>query len=225
MIGNLRPLTVGPFTLVDVLTISDLVERERVLAQGRRHLLDLIRKTRTTRLCTPDVFNQRISEAWKELATRNPRADWIEFSTTFDAELDDSECDPRLSELAFAIYRGDLADRNLLGVFYLYNVEVIRSSETELEITAYPAPGIPFVNDVEWSDQVRSFLKKALEFDFIQEDGILVKLLAWKFPTREGHAWAGEPWAERLVSSLVADGFPRTDSDGKLREFSRRPAR
>ena len=221
MIPNLLPFEAGPFTIVDARTLPPK-DRARVLKRGRRLLLDLIKKTRTTRLCRPEEYVTRRSDAWKELAGRNPKADWAVFAAAFDPGFDDSDYDPRLYEKVLAIFRGDPRDGDLLGVLFLYNVEIMGTSSTRIGVTAYPAPGIPFAGDADWADKVRRFLKKPLEFDLPLDDGRALRILSWKFPTRDGHAWAGEPWAERLVSALEADGFVRTDSGGKLREFSRR---
>lgn len=222
MIPNLLPYEVGPFTIVDVRGISDPRERSRVVTQGKRHLLALIRKTRTTTLCKPEKFYSRRSDAWKRLARQDPNADWSTFVATFDPRFDDSDYDPRLHEKALAIFRGDPWDRDLLGVLFLYNVEVMETSPTRIGVTAYPAPGIPFTGDADWADSMRRLLKEFLEVDLLLDDGRVLRILSWKFPTRNGHAWSGEPWAERLVSALEADGFVRTDSGGKLKEFSRR---
>lgn len=220
MISNILLLRTGPFTIVDVNAISDEEERLRVRRGGRRLLLDLIQKTRGTRLCRPDEFIMRRSDAWKKLARRNPKADWEEFVATFDPGFDDSDCDHRLDQKAFVIYQ-DPGEWNFLGVLYLYNVEIIGTTPTEIEVTAYPAPGLPFVSDVAWSNLVRRFLKLALESDFPLEDGKVLRVVSWKFPTREDHAWSGEPWAERLVSALEADEFEKEVVRGKLRKFSR----
>lgn len=220
-IPSLKPFAVGNFILVDVDTLSDAEERNRVTRAGRALLLDLIQRTRTTPLCSDTLFLRKQSEAWHELVTRNSNANWAAFRESFDPGLAASDCDPRLGVKTLGVYRDDPTPVNFVGVFFLYNVRVLRESRRRIEVSSYPAPAIPFDNDVSWARMVRSILKRMLEASVTLVDGREMDMVSWEFPTTAGEAWSGEPWAERLVADLVADGFSRETEDGKLRRFKR----
>lgn len=225
MIPNLKPFAVGEFLLVDVDTLSDAEERTRAIRVGRALLLDLIQRTRTTPLCSAAPFRQRQSEAWIKLASRNPDADWTAFSESFDSGLPASDCDPRLEIKTLAVYRDDPAPANFVGVFFLYNVRVLLESDRRIEVSAYPAPAVPFDSEADWIRITQSILKRMLEASITLTDRRELDLVSWEFPTTDCEVWAGEPWAERLVADLTADGFTRETEDGKLRRFKRQTVR
>lgn len=226
MIPNLQEFTAGEFTLVDTATITDAVERGRVMQAGRQNLVDLIAKTRDTRICSGQTFLLAEEDGLRVFLARNPRATPVEiqaFRDTFDPGFDDSECDPRLDSKAFAIYQGRA--RDLLGAFFLYNMRTISDGRSVIEATAYPAPAFPFVNGADWSSTVATILRRLLQ-DIDTVDGRTLQLTAIDFPTRIGHAWAGEPWAERFVTDFAGEGFEKdVDEGGTLKRFRRRLAR
>lgn len=225
MIPNLELITIGTLTLVDVRTIAELEERKRVLQVGRDALEALITRTRQSINCMKNFLSAE-SEALRKFIAANPRATREEIKNFRAAAVfNDSECDLRLESKALAIYQGEPVPRNLLGMFFLYNVKVVSESKSLIEVTAYPAPGIPFEGDVDWARAVGAVLKHGLDTSIPLVDGRVLDIVAWEFPTRDSHAWTGEPWAELLIADLVADEFPKEDSEGKLRRFSRKSVR
>lgn len=226
MIPNLQEFTAGEFTLADIRTIADARERGRAMSLGRRSLAQLIAKTRDTRVCDPRVFFESEEAELRKFLARNPRAtqsDIRVFRDGFDPGFDDSECDPRLDSKAFVIYQGRA--RDLLGAFFLYNMRTISDGRSTIEATAYPAPAFPFVDGADWSSTVATILRRLLQ-DIALVDGRTLQLTAIDFPTRIGHAWAGEPWAERFVTDFAGEGFEKdVDEGGTLKRFRRAAAR
>lgn len=219
-IPNIETFTIGTLNLVDVRTIAELEERKRVLQVGRGALEDLITRTRQSINCMKSFLNASDS-ALKEFIAANPRATPAEIKNFQDTVvLNDSECDLRLEAKALVVYQGDPVPRNLLGMFFLYNLKVVSSSRSLIEMTAYPAPGIPFTGDIDWVRVVRAVLKHGLEVSIPLADGRVLDIVAWEFPTRDSHAWTSSS-AGLLIDELEADGFPREAVDGKLRRLSR----
>lgn len=226
MIPNLKDIALGPLTLVDVGTLP-AEEHQRALLLGRRALTDLIAKTRQTQICNPMAFAVIETAAVREFLAANPEATRAEiraFRDTFDLK-DDSECDIRLDEKALAIYRGVPADRDLMGVFFLYNIATMSTRGQSMRVTAYPAPGFPFQDSVRWANQMKALMLGLLETPLRFVDGGVLDILAWKFPTRADHAWAGELWAERLLAGFRDDGYILELVNGILFTFKRKAGR
>ena len=231
MIPKLKDVKLGPLTLVDTQTITDAVERGRVMQAGRQNLADLIAKTRKTRICSGQTYLLAEDDGLRVFLADNPRAtsDEIQaFRDGFDPGFDDSECDPRLDSKAFAIYRGKPSDGDLLGMFFLYNMVTVRVRGALITVTTLFAPAVPFVDDADWADTVATIMRRLLGGNFPGLDGgDVLDIEAVNFPTRSGHAWAGEPWVERFVTDFAGEGFEKdADTEGTLKRFRRAaPAR
>ncbi len=225
-IPPLKEFNVGTLTLVDTGTIIDVDEKQRARKLGQKLLIALIQKTRDTPLCRPNEFMRLRTEAWQAVATADPGADWATFNTNFDPEFDDSECDPRLDDKMLAIYRGKSSDGDLLGVFFLYNMTIVGGQGQVIEVTTYPAPAIPFVDDEDWSDTVVAIMRRMLGGGLVLEDlelqdGDILRIVSMEFPTRGTHAWVGESWVDLFVTKFMAEGFEREDTaEGRLRRFN-----
>ncbi len=213
------PFDIGLLSLTDLSTVRDVQRVRRAKRLGLKYLTGLIARTRDTRLCDPDLFLHRRSEAWKRAHDRDSTLTWEKFLRGFDPQLTDSDCDSRLMEVSLEVQR----DGRLVGVWYLYNVRTVSESDTLVEATAYPAPGLPFVDADSWASALKRIMVSFLNRDLQLKDGRAFRLVAWEFPTEPGHRWRGEAWAEKLMADLQGEGLPRDDRpDGTVRRIRRR---
>ncbi len=213
------PFDIGLLWLTDLSTMRDAQRIQRAKWLGRQHLMGLIARTRATQLCDVQLVNRRRSDAWKRAHARDGTLTWEKFLQTFDPQLSDSDCDNRLGDSSLEVQR----DGRLVGVWYLYNVCTVSESDTLVEATAYPAPGLPFMDTDSWAQTLKRIMVSFLNRDLQLEDGRAFRLVGWEFPTEPGHRWRGEVWAEKLLADLRDEGLPRDNRpDGTVRRIRRK---
>lgn len=214
-----QPFLIGPLTLTDLAAVDNPKRVARVKALGRRHLTRLIARTRVTSLCDINLVRSRRSGAWKQAHKQDTSLTWATFLESFDPQLSDSDCDSRLRESALEVRR----DGKLVGVWYLYNIRTVSESDTLVEATAYPAPGLPFVDVDSWALGLKRIMMAFLNQDLLLVDGRRFRLMGWEFPTEPGHRWRGEAWVDKLMTYLQSEGFPRDmKPDGTVRRIRRK---
>lgn len=221
MLPPLKDTTANGLTFKDLETLEDRTQASVYGAEGRKHLLALIARTRQTKLCDVDNVSRQTRAAWETAKALNPRLTFSEFSEMFTPELDNSDFDSRLGNLSLGVWeRGAF-----IGVFFLYNVSVTSEDASRIQVNAYPAPAIDFVNSETWAHRVFNMLTAFLDSELELADGRKLNLTEWKFPTsRDDHSWISNsgPWTEHLFNNLNGDSAIQVENrDGKLRRIRR----
>lgn len=178
-------------------------------------------------LCGP--AQMRYAEArFQEFLADDPNGNFGDFVVAIGDDIvpDDSECDPRLPTLTFAVFARD--DENI-GRWDLYNIRTESVRGDNMVISAMCMPGVGESGRRTLLETWSAIMRRILEFDMQFENGGTLDLVAWKFPTRREHRWNGSRKFRGLSGDelipLIADGHVLESSqDGVFREIRRRPA-
>lgn len=212
-------LTVGSLQgikLVDRrnLLLGDQRDGSKILADVLRDMLLKNIRPRTE-LCEqqqPDHESALFAKAEQE----NPGITYARFlEQAGDAIVrDDSDCDPRLPFLTLGV---TTPSGQLLGLFVIYNMEILSDVSDITTLTAMPMPGCRAAPGFSLQETWSEIMDWILFRDFIAPGGKKVDLVGWRFPTRDTHRWkltdeektregndATDAVADRIIQRLEA---------------------
>lgn len=225
-------------TLVDIRALPDEVGIE-----GRKILVDVLQRQVLDRqragvgLCSMEQSEHQ-DALYRQATEREPDLTLTAFLARGDSVVrDDSDCDPRLDLINFAVFVTQ--PRELFGLFTLYNVVIETDDPSGITATAMAMPGCRPAPDRTQRETWAGIMRWILENDF-QIGGRKVDFIEWRFPTRPGHQWklsgdeldavglgntsAAVPQRGLVVADL--DGHDLTeDPDGVPLKVRRRPPR
>ncbi len=195
------------------------------IALGGRNLEKILERVSRPEvaLCSTVRVDQKRDDEWRVYKRANPTGSRAEFLARFDPGYDDADCDERLPGIYFVVNHG----RNVVGSWILYNVKQVSSTRDALEVTAYPAPGIPIEGrEPSFLAELTVTMAQFLLRDLPMEDGRVFRLLEWEFPTDQaGHQWADSPIWSEVQARLLAAGLVRQDRTVGTRTTMKRLSR
>lgn len=130
-----------------------------------------------------------VDQAFAEAVELNPSVQWDAFLENFDYGYDDTDCDVSLDQIIFAVFQR--GREKAIGSWILYNVRTLLSTLGTREVTAYPAPGLPYRGvERQWERSMVKILEYFLENALPVSDGSTFQVVGWEFPSdRSGHHW------------------------------------
>ncbi len=124
--------------------------------------------------------------------------DFDEANPKYTAE--DWEHDPELGFLAFGVYTRN----KVRGLFTLYNVSRRRVTQSEVIVSAMACPAFTTGKGDLPSDDVGDIMAHMLETDLPLENGKVLDLRTWFFPTeRHEHVWCNYDDRERFHPAVT----------------------
>lgn len=128
-----------------------------------------------------DYHDERFATA----QLRNPRLGLEEFLCSLGDEVvrDEADADPRLGHRSLIVFE----DREVSGMFILYNVRL--SGTDPLEASAMAMPGCRPAGGLRLTQTWAAIMRWLLEENAPLADGREFDLTEWRLPGRNGHRW------------------------------------
>ncbi len=157
------------------ITNEGTLEAAATIGLGGNYLEGVLQADRGSHACRTE---EKIDRQWNSHRKANPHSKRSEFTPI----LTDGDC---LNVRQFELVK----QGEVWGVWYLYNVVELPDNERRGEVRALMAPGIPFENVVEWTQNCIEIMKAFMRRR-VREGGRSFQIVELDFPTDEvGHRW------------------------------------